>query len=74
MAYQDLVLYTLLLQVFVDMTKKDRYPHKIKELYEAIKKKDDSDKKVNDLIYFIYFSRNLFSVIRDVRQNTILQV
>ena len=28
------------------MTKKERYPHKIKELYEAIKRKDESKKKV----------------------------
>jgi len=35
------------LQVYVDMQKIDRYPHKIKELYEAIKKKAVSKKKVS---------------------------
>ena len=34
-------------QVYVDMQKIERYPHKIEELYEAIKKKAATALKVN---------------------------
>ena len=38
--------YTYIFQVYVDMQKIDRYPHKIEELYEVIKKKASVEGKV----------------------------
>ena len=38
--------YSYTFQVYVDMQKIDRYPHKIEELYEVIKKKASVEGKV----------------------------
>ncbi|KAL4233400.1 hypothetical protein ACF0H5_008081 [Mactra antiquata] len=43
-------------EVFVDMTKIDRYPHKIKELFEAIQKKDESKNRVKEQAPDVFLS------------------
>ena len=43
------------LQVYVDMQKIERYPHKIEELYESIKKKAAAASKVRHLGHVILY-------------------